>query len=129
MNNNIKKMLRITDNHLDLTSTEGANINGRNTLIIKGTYSPMPLACKNCRSAVIDNDGKTGELVDILPSRTLNKLTIYFNRTPLEERKKVKFLVTDMNYAYFQLTKRGFPTANIIIDRFHVIKHLNTAFN
>ncbi len=88
MNNNIKKMLRITDNHLDLTSTEGANINGRNTLIIKGTYSPMPLACKNCRSAVIDNDGKTGELVDILPSRTLNKLTVYFKIVRLWRNEK-----------------------------------------
>ncbi|MGY3704422.1 hypothetical protein BW731_10150 [Vagococcus martis] len=74
-------------------------------------------------------DGKTGELVYILPSRKLNKLTVYFNRTPLEERQKVKFLVTDMNAACFQLTKKVFPSANIIIDRFHVIKHLNTAFN
>ena len=34
-----------------------------------------------------------------------------------------------MNAAYSQLSKIVFPTANIIIDRFHVIKHLNTAFN
>ena len=34
-----------------------------------------------------------------------------------------------MNATYFQLTKNVFPTADIIIDRFHVIKHLNTAFN
>ncbi|WP_462258817.1 transposase, partial [Vagococcus teuberi] len=51
-------------------------------------------------------DGKTGELVDILPSRTLNKLTVYFNRTPLEERKKVKFLVTDMNAAFNEFRVR-----------------------
>ncbi|MGX6969348.1 ISL3 family transposase [Vagococcus bubulae] len=262
MNNHIKKMLRITDDNLNLISTEEANINGMNTLIIKGTYSPMPSACKNCHSSIVDRegnsiivkngkkevtirllpyqnlptilklkkqrfycrkcchhwtaqcsiveknchiskfttlkilelltekismtliaklcqvslttvlrvlksvetqlphqlkprrfpevlmvdefrshatnedkmsficaDGKTGELVDILPSRKLDKLTVYFNRTPLEERKKVKFLVTDMNAAYFQLTKKVFPTAGVIIDRFHVIKHLNTAFN
>ncbi|AQP52862.1 ISL3 family transposase [Vagococcus penaei] len=58
-----------------------------------------------------------------------HKLTTYFNRSPLEEREKVKFLVTDMNAAYFQLTKRVFPNASLIIDRFHVVKHLNTAFN
>ncbi|MGX6966219.1 ISL3 family transposase [Vagococcus teuberi] len=86
-------------------------------------------ASREDKMSFICADGKTGELVDILPSRTLNKLTVYFNRMPLEEQKKVKFLVTDMNAAYFQLTKTGFPTANIIIDRFHVIKHLNTAFN
>ncbi|WP_267113259.1 transposase, partial [Xanthomonas sacchari] len=30
---------------------------------------------------------------------------------------------------YFQLTKNVFPTAKLIIDRFHIVKHLNTAFN
>ena len=44
MSNHTQKILRITDNHLDLTSTEEANINGRNPLITKRTYSPMPLA-------------------------------------------------------------------------------------
>ncbi|MGY3704447.1 hypothetical protein BW731_10285 [Vagococcus martis] len=48
-------------------------------------------------------DGKTGELVDILLSRKLDKIIPYFNRSPLEEREKVNFLVTDMNAAYFQL--------------------------
>lgn len=262
MNNHIKKMLRITDEDLDLTNTEEAKIKGKNTLVIKGTYSPMPSACTNCGSSAVDGegkiiivrngkkevtirldsyqnlpailklkkqrfyckncghnwtaqcsiveknchiskfitlkilelltekismtfiaklcqvslttvlrvlksvetqlphqlkprsfpevlmvdefrshasyedkmsficaDGKTGELIDVLPSRKLDKLTVYFNRSPLEEQEKVKFLVTDMNAAYFQLTKKVFPTANLIIDRFHVIKHLNTAFN
>ncbi|APB31116.1 hypothetical protein ACWN6Y_06060 [Vagococcus teuberi] len=44
MSNHTQKILRITDNHLDLTSTEEANINGRKPLINKRTYSPMPLA-------------------------------------------------------------------------------------
>lgn len=74
-------------------------------------------------------DGKTGELVDVLPSRKLEKIIPYFNRSSLEERRKVKFLVTDMNAAYFQLTKTVFPTAKLVIDRFHIVKHLNTAFN
>ncbi|WP_408645962.1 transposase [Vagococcus martis] len=72
-------------------------------------------------------DGKTGELVDILPSRTLNELTVYFNRTLLEERQKVKFLVTDMNAAYFQLTKEDFPSADpkvLKIEKSHEISLL-----
>lgn len=255
-------MLRITDEHLDLTNTEEYKIKGKNTLVIFGVYSPMPSACRNCGSTIVDNEGKsvvvrngkkevtiqldsyqnmptilklkkqrfhckscshnwtaqcsiveknchiskfitlkilelltekismtfiakqchvslttvlrvlksvesqlpqqlkprsfpevlmvdefrshasyedkmsficadgeTGELVDILPSRRLDKIIPYFNRSPLEEREKVKFLVTDMNAAYFQLTKNVFPTAKLIIDRFHIVKHLNTAFN
>ena len=46
-------------------------------------------------------DGKTGKLVDILPSRKLAKLTNYFKQYPHPDQ--VKLLVTDMNGAYFQL--------------------------
>ncbi|RST91951.1 transposase family protein, partial [Vagococcus bubulae] len=59
MNNHIKKMLRITDDNLNLISTEEANINGMNTLIIKGTYSPMPSACNNCHSSIVDREGNS----------------------------------------------------------------------
>ena len=74
-------------------------------------------------------NGETGELVDVLPSRRLDKLMNYFNRSPKEKREQVKFLVTDMNAAYFQLTKKIFPCAALVIDRFHIVKHLNQAFN
>ncbi|MGO3650580.1 transposase [Vagococcus sp.] len=37
--------------------------------------------------------------------------------------------MTDMNAAYFQLAKKTFPCAELVIDRFHIVKHLNTAFN
>ncbi|MGH2251813.1 transposase, partial [Enterococcus faecalis] len=30
---------------------------------------------------------------------------------------------------YFQLTKKIFPCAALVIDRFHIVKHLNQAFN
>ena len=70
-------------------------------------------------------DGKTGKLIDILPSRKLNKLTHYFNQ--YENKEEVKFLVTDMNASYFQLLKTCFPNAQLIIDRFHIIKHFNQA--
>lgn len=33
-----------------------------------------------------------------------------------------------MNAAYDQLTKRVFPNAKIVIDRFHIVKHLNKSF-
>lgn len=34
-----------------------------------------------------------------------------------------------MNAACFQLTKRVLPNAKVVIDRFHIIKHLDQAFN
>lgn len=72
-------------------------------------------------------DGETGKLVDILPTRKLNRLKSYFSQylNPYD----VEFLVTDMNAAYFQLTKDIFPTAKLVIDRFHIVKHMNQAFH
>lgn len=70
-------------------------------------------------------DGKTGKLVDIPPSRKLAKLKNYFKQYP--HLDQVKLLVTDMNAAYFQLTKSVFTYAEVVIDRFHIVKHCNQA--
>lgn len=74
-------------------------------------------------------DGQTGELVDIFPSRKLTDLKKSFLRYSLDVRHTVKFLVTDMNAPYIELTKKVFPNAKVIIDRFHIVRHLNDAFN
>ena len=71
-------------------------------------------------------DGETGQLIDILSSRKLSKLTTHFKQFSTTE--KVEFLVTDMNAAYFQLLKHVFPNAQLVVDCFHIIKHLNKAF-
>ena len=71
-------------------------------------------------------DGETGQLVDILPTRKLSRLTTYFQTCV--NPSDVDYLVTDMNAAYFQLTKKVFPHAKLVIDRFHVVKHMNQAF-
>jgi transposase len=71
-------------------------------------------------------DGETGKF-DALPTRKLPRLTSYFlGCTNLEE---VEFLVTDMNVAYFQLTKRVLLNAKVVIDQFHIVKYMNQAFN
>jgi len=72
-------------------------------------------------------DGESGKLIDILPTRKLPYLTNYFLNCTNPEA--VEFLLTDMNAAYFQLTKRVLPNAKLVIDRFHVVKHMNQAFN
>lgn len=72
-------------------------------------------------------DGETGNLIDILPTRKLPRLTNYFLGCTNPE--EVKFLVIDMNAAYFQLTKRVLPNAKVVIDRVHIVKHMNQAFN
>nr|OTP47734.1 hypothetical protein A5881_002856 [Enterococcus termitis] len=101
----------------------------------KQPYLPSVLMVDEFRShtsledkmSFICANGETGQLVDILPSRKLNHLVYSFQKCP--NRDNVKFLVTDMNAAYFQLIPRVFPQAKLVIDRFHVVQHLNRAFN
>ena len=83
--------------------------------------------CMEDKMSFICTDGKSGKLIDILPTRKLPYLTNYFRNCINPEA--VEYLVTDMNAAYFQLTKRVLPNAKLVIDRFHVVKHMNQAFN
>lgn len=55
-------------------------------------------------------DGETGQLIDILPSRKLSKLTTHFKQFSTTE--KVEFLVTDMN-DLFPATQARVPKCTI----------------
>ncbi|WP_277424433.1 MULTISPECIES: transposase, partial [unclassified Enterococcus] len=44
-------------------------------------------------------------------------------------RMGVRYIVTDMNAPYFSLVKECFPNAQIIINRFHIVQHLNKFFD
>lgn len=74
-------------------------------------------------------DGETGKLFDILPSRRKKDLVAYFMRFTRKARMGVRYIVTDMNAPYFSLVKECFPNAQIIIDRFHIVQHLNKFFD
>lgn len=74
-------------------------------------------------------DEETGRLFDILPSRKKQDLVAYFMRFDLKARQKVRFIVTDMNAPYFSLVKECFPNAEVIVDRFHIVQHVNKFFD
>src|SRR5699024_4992167 len=66
-------------------------------------------------------DGETGKLLDVLPTRKLSYLKNYFQNA--QNKEDVQFLVSDMNASYMQLIPSHFPNAQLIIDRFHIVKH------
>lgn len=74
-------------------------------------------------------DSETGNIVNIVPNRTLTYLKSYFFQYPLEVRKKVKTICIDMYEPYIQLIRACFPNAKIITDRFHIVQHINRALN
>lgn len=72
---------------------------------------------------------KTKNVIDLYPSRIKLDLINNFMRIPLEERKKVKYVIIDMWDTYKQVSLNVFPNSIVAVDSFHVIKHLNLAID
>lgn len=74
--------------------------------------------------ALVIMDWKTGEIIDLLPTRRQEVTEEYFYQIPFEERKNVKILVCDMYNTYINYTIKYFPNAKAIVDSFHVLQWL-----
>ena len=70
-------------------------------------------------------DAHNHSLVDILPSRSQNEIINYIKS--FNNRKEVRYFITDMNKTYLDIAKTFLPNAMIIIDRFHVIRYVTWA--
>ena len=64
------------------------------------------------RVAILDNDNQI----------TLEK---YFKSWPNEAKSRVLEVCIDMKQSYLSVLKEIFPKANIVIDRFHIVKEMN----
>ena len=71
----------------------------------------------------------TGEIIDVLPNRQLDYLQYYFNHIPKEEKRNVRYVVSDMYEGYKHLASLTFPKAKLVIDAFHYIRYISEAFN
>ena len=74
-------------------------------------------------------DASTHRLTDVVENRQLSYLLDYFMRYPAKARNKVRTVTMDMYSPYTQLVRDCFPSAEIIIDRFHIVQHMNRALN
>lgn len=68
-------------------------------------------------------NAKTNKPIDIVECRYKTHLLDYFKRFPLEERKKVKYIVIDLWKSYKDLAQRYFPNAKVVADRFHYARY------
>ena len=74
-------------------------------------------------------DGITGQTIDIVEDRRLDKLIKYFFYYNFKARSKVKFIIIDMYSPYISLIKKMFPNAKIIIDKFHLTQLISRSLN
>jgi len=78
-----------------------------------------------CKYALVIQDFRTGEPIDLLRSRKQNTTEPYFASIPAEERFAVQYLITDMNNSYLRYVERYFPNAEPVVDSFHVLQWIN----
>lgn len=74
-------------------------------------------------------DFNTSQIYDLLPKRNKAFLANYFTLIPEEDRKRVKFVCMDMWEPYRDVCKLYFKNAMIVVDNFHVVKLISSAFN
>ena len=75
---------------------------------------------------LVDNVNRS--LLDILPSRSKSEFVRYFERIPLDERKRVKYVTIDMWLPYKDVSKKYLPNCIIAVDPFHVVERLMEGF-
>ena len=72
-------------------------------------------------------DGKTRKPIDIIECRYKTHLQDYFNKFSIQERKKVKYVVTDLWKTYKDLANTYFPNAKVVADKFHFVRYITEA--
>ena len=75
-----------------------------------------------CKYVLVIQDFHTGQPIDIVRSRRDNVTAPFFTGIPIEERRQVKYLITDMYNPYLAYVEKYFPNAVPVVDSFHVIQ-------
>jgi len=68
-------------------------------------------------------------IVDILKDRNKHTISAYLSRISKEERANVQYVSIDMTDNYRDVIKVYLPNATIVVDSFHVMKHLVDAMD
>lgn len=71
---------------------------------------------------------KTREVLDILPERYSSYLSKYMRKYTREERKNIKYFISDMWSPYTDMATTYLPCATQVIDKYHFIRQIIWAF-
>lgn len=71
---------------------------------------------------------KTGEVLDILPERYSSYLSKYMRKYTRDERRNVKYFISDMWNPYTDMATTYFPESTQIVDKYHFIRQIIWAF-
>ena len=73
----------------------------------------------------IAQDFDSRKILAILDGRTQATIRNHFLRYPRQVRNQVKVITMDMFSPYYDIARKLFSNAKIVLDRFHIVQHLN----
>lgn len=74
--------------------------------------------------AAVIMDIERGRVIDVLEDRSKAALEAYFGAWSPERRRAVEVVSMDMWEPYASMARTCFPRADVVVDRFHVMKNL-----
>lgn len=84
---------------------------------------------KKGKMSFIAQDYDTRKIVAILDGRTQATIRNHFLRYSRQVRSRVRVITMDMFTPYYDIARKLFPNAKIVLDRFHIVQHLSRAMN
>jgi len=82
---------------------------------------------KRHKYLTIISDLNSGEILEIVKTRRYKPVAEVIKKIPLKSRRKVRWVSTDMWKAYLKVAAKLFPNAEVVLDKFHLVRHLNEA--
>ena len=84
---------------------------------------------KKGKMSFIAQDFDSRQVITILDGRTQATIRNHFLRYSRQVRNGVKVITMDMFSPYYDIAKKLFPSAKIVLDRFHMVQHLSRAMS
>ena len=77
----------------------------------------------------IAKDFNSRKILVILDGRTQVTIRNHFLRYSRQVRNQVKVITMDMFSPYYDIARKLFPKAKIVLNRFHIVQHLSRAMS
>ncbi|WP_115275991.1 ISL3 family transposase [Streptococcus massiliensis] len=84
---------------------------------------------KKGKMSFIAQNFDSNKIVTILDGRTQATIRNHFLRYSRQVRNSVKIITMDMFSPYYDIARQLFPSAKIVLDRFHIVQHLSRAMS
>ena len=82
---------------------------------------------KKGKMSFFAQDFNSRRIIVILDGRTQVTIRNHFLRYSRQVRNQLKVITIDMFSPYYDIARKLFPSAKIVLDRFHIVQHLSWA--